>query len=104
MPGHQLNGMPEAFKHVPLASPLPGVVENLENPESRSYQVHIISVIFVPLSISFMIVRLYAKATTRGQEPGMIVGSTVCPISNSVDTDSRLDACVAALVSLHYSD
>ena len=57
-----------------------------------------------------MIVGLYAKATTRDQEPEMIVGSTVCPSSDSVDTDSRLDACVAALVCLlapdtsHYCD
>ncbi|KAL8860624.1 MAG: hypothetical protein Q9178_002977 [Gyalolechia marmorata] len=53
--------MPDAYKHVPLASPPPGVVQNLENPQSRTYQVWIVSAVFVALSISFMIVRLYAK-------------------------------------------
>lgn len=65
MPAQQLRGMPEAFKYVPLASPPPGDVQNLENPQSRSYQVYIISAVFVALSISFMTFRLYAKAAIQ---------------------------------------
>lgn len=62
MPAQQLSGMPEAFRCIPLASPPPGVVPKLGKSGSRSYQVYIISAIFVALSISFMIVLLYPKA------------------------------------------
>ncbi|KAL8913539.1 MAG: hypothetical protein Q9172_007261 [Xanthocarpia lactea] len=65
MSAQQLSGMPDAYKHVPLASPPPGVVQNLENPQSRTYQVWIVSAVFVALSISFMIVRLYAKTAIQ---------------------------------------
>ena len=45
----------------PLASPPPGVVQNLIHPQSRTYQIHIVSAVFLALSISFLAVRLYAK-------------------------------------------
>ncbi|KAL8767081.1 MAG: hypothetical protein Q9209_006308 [Squamulea sp. 1 TL-2023] len=61
MSDQRLSGIPEAFKHAPLASAPPGVVQNLENPQSRTYQLWIVSAVFVALSVSFMIVRLYAK-------------------------------------------
>ncbi|KAL8845400.1 MAG: hypothetical protein Q9176_000036 [Flavoplaca citrina] len=65
MPAQQHGPIPEAFKNVPLASPPPGVVQNLENPQSRSYQLYIISAVFIALSISFMIVRVYAKVAIQ---------------------------------------
>lgn len=93
MPAQQLRGMPEAFKYVPLASPPPGDVQNLENPQSRSYQVYIISAVFVALSISFMTFRLYAKAAIQRSRtwddcwfhfvPGILsyVGVTIASLS-----------------------
>ncbi|KAL8650373.1 MAG: hypothetical protein Q9210_003863 [Variospora velana] len=45
----------------PLASPPPGVVQNLENPESRAYQVHVIPAVLLALTICFLLIRLYAK-------------------------------------------
>ncbi len=65
MSAQQVGPISEAFKNVPLASPPPGVVQNLENPQSRSYQVYIISAVFVALSIFFMAVRVYAKVAIQ---------------------------------------
>ncbi|KAI4170114.1 MAG: hypothetical protein LQ348_007176 [Seirophora lacunosa] len=45
----------------PLASPPPGAVQNLANPESRAYQIYAISAVFLALTISFLLIRLYAK-------------------------------------------
>ena len=69
MPTQRLSDMPEAFKCVLEASPPLGVVQNLENPESRSYQVYIVSAVLVALSISFILFSSMRDRQSRDQEP-----------------------------------
>ncbi|KAL8762941.1 MAG: hypothetical protein Q9184_001163 [Pyrenodesmia sp. 2 TL-2023] len=54
----------------PLASPPPGVIQNLENPHSRTYQIYVVSAVFLGLTISFLLVRLYAKLYIQRSRSG----------------------------------
>ncbi|KAL8716768.1 MAG: hypothetical protein Q9225_005935 [Loekoesia sp. 1 TL-2023] len=45
----------------PLTSPPPGVDQNLAHPQSRTFQIYTVSAVFLALTISFLMVRLYAK-------------------------------------------
>ncbi|KAL8728135.1 MAG: hypothetical protein Q9181_005452 [Wetmoreana brouardii] len=57
----QLEAMGVDVNGIPLASPPPGVAQNLANPASRTYQIYIVSAVFLALTISFMVIRFYAK-------------------------------------------
>ncbi|KAL8689615.1 MAG: hypothetical protein Q9218_004757 [Villophora microphyllina] len=57
----QLEAMGVNINDIPLAMPPPGVTQNLAHPVSRTYQIYIVSAVFLALSVSFMIVRLYAR-------------------------------------------
>ena len=46
---------------LPLAPPPPGVVPDFAHPQSRSYQTFVVAGIFIALSLSFTITRIYAK-------------------------------------------
>ncbi|KAI4199618.1 MAG: hypothetical protein LQ350_004493 [Teloschistes chrysophthalmus] len=57
----QLEAMGVDVNKIPLAMPPPGVSQNLAHPASRTYQLYIVSAVFLALTVSFMLVRLYAR-------------------------------------------
>lgn len=61
MSTQQLEAMGVDVNDIPLAMPPPGVTQNLAHPASRTYQIYIVSAIFLALTVSFMLVRLYAR-------------------------------------------
>ena len=50
-----------AIEDQPLSAPPPGVIPNLENPQSRAFELFVTASVCLPLIIFFASLRLYAK-------------------------------------------